>query len=675
MSVRRVRTFRVLLVLLVLANTSRALVDEVLDVIKLGKEVGEEVLNSWDVFGKPFNATGGVDLPVVRRREREILARLAVVSRSIEKLELGVQKVGAVALFLAKKGNKPTRLELRLHEMSDLLNRVSWSNRQMREYVGLQEELERSTLQDFAEWCVSHDPGALPGLLERVHALVVPPHKNLLGRGLLQLLIDDVKEEDSDVCDLQMSPHQLIYDMYNTIALTEIKGYAMMQFSWMLLRIYGRGNFTQEASLTRQRYSERTGQTASAARAALAMAKRDLYRCDPPVHTSGVTYAEVTRLLQGYVENEVDLNGDGTCKENCAFYTLTENHGCYKEQFCSKQDKCNGRIIDCQYVDSDMWVCPASYSSQRRYEWIEYENGRTLGRVGSCRLGTTKVDSWWRWLFWHCSYCMCLCDDATRSHRFFSLREATSDIANNKVVTGIRLVKHGKVFHIQIYQGKLVERGFVESSEEVVAQAFDPTQPGIIEGVDYHTLSYEKRAIDLDELDSPAGHVLTGARFRMIGAHLHFEIRSTPFNYTTGKLSPDRSQWISNDNTEGSYTPRSRLELHKPDIPTRAHTSLRIDSQHDQYIEFTHSDFDADAAQSTVPFVDIQPVVPSKALNTKGATLISGAGLYHRGARGSGGFIGAKLITYDYSRHVKAEPPPSEFVDEAETTEFVPIVN
>ncbi|KAJ8731651.1 hypothetical protein PYW07_004815 [Mythimna separata] len=193
MSVRRSRTFRALLLLLVLANTSRALVDEVIDVLKLGKEVGQEVLNSWDVFGKQFNATGGVELPVVRRREREILARLAVVSRSIEKLEFSVQNVGAVAQILAKKGNKPTRLELRLHEMSDLLNRVSWSNRQMREYVGLQEELERSTLQDFADWCVSHDPGALPGLLERVHALVVPPHKNLLGRGLLQLIMDDLQ--------------------------------------------------------------------------------------------------------------------------------------------------------------------------------------------------------------------------------------------------------------------------------------------------------------------------------------------------------------------------------------------------------------------------------------------------------------------------------------------------
>ena len=76
----------------------------------------------------------------------------------------------------------------------------------------------------------------------------------------------------------------------------------------------------------------------------------------------------------------------------------------------------------------------------------------------------------------------------------------------------MRLVKHGKVFHLQVYQGTLVERGFVESSEEIMAQAFDPAQAGVVEGEDYHTLTYERRAIDLDELDSPSGHVLTGAR-------------------------------------------------------------------------------------------------------------------------------------------------------------------
>ncbi|XP_038209829.1 uncharacterized protein LOC119830767 isoform X1 [Zerene cesonia] len=644
---------RVLLALITVTCT-HALIDEAVDVILLSKQIGEEVLNSWDVIGKPFNASGGVELPFIRRRERQVLERLSEITRAIRKLELQVDRSSVVATLLAKSVGKGARLELRLHEMADLLSRVDSANRMMRDYVKLQQELERRTLEDFADWCVSHDRGALPGLMERIHALIVPPYKHLFARGLMDLIVDDLEEKNPDVCDLQLSQHQLIYDMYNTIALTEIKGYAMMQFSWMLLRIYGKGNFTQEASLTRQRYSERTARTAAAARAALSMARRDLYRCDPPEHKEGETYAQVTRLLQGYIENEVDMNADNTCSENCAYYTLAANHGCFKDQFCAKQPACKGRIINCQYIDSDMWVCPANKSSTRRYEWIEYENGHTLGHAGSCRRGTTKVDSWWRWLFWHCSYCMCLCDESgPASDRYFSLWDATSDVNNNKVVTGIRLVKYGRVFHLQVSEGALGPRGAVAAAGWVPVTKFDVDDAGVRDGIDYHTLTYEKRAVDLDELDSPQGHVLTGVRFRMIGAHLHFEIRSTPFNYTTGRLSPARSQWISNDNTEGADTPRRRLALERADVPTRARAPLPQDSRHDQYVEFTHSDFDADAAQSTVPFVDIQPVEPSK-----GGALVSGAGLVHRGARGSGGFLAPKLFTYDFARHVRADPPP-----------------
>lgn len=43
-----------------------------------------------------------------------------------------------------------------------------------------------------------------------------------------------------------------------------------------------------------------------------------------------------------------------------------------------------------------MWVCPAAPTSTRRYEYIEYENGKTLGEKKQCNRGTTKVDSWWR---------------------------------------------------------------------------------------------------------------------------------------------------------------------------------------------------------------------------------------------------------------------------------------
>ncbi|XP_011558082.3 uncharacterized protein LOC105388803 isoform X2 [Plutella xylostella] len=658
-----------LVALLALLATTHAFIDDALDVIKLGKEIGEEVLMSWDVIGKPFNATGGVELPLVRRRERQVLARLAGVSRAIERLELALDKSDAVAMLMAQSGGRGARLELRLTDLADLLARVDGAEKQMRKYVQLQGQLERSTLEQFAAWCVSPDRGALPGLLERAHALLVPPHQHLLGRSLLQLVLDDLQEVHPDLCELQLSPHQLIHDMYNTVSLTEIKGYAMMQFSWMLLRIYGKGNFTQEASLTRQRYSERSTQTAAAARAALAMASRDLHRCDPPAHVEGQTYAEVTRLLQGYIENEVDMNPDGTCKENCAFYTLAENHGCFRDLYCQRQQKCEGRILECQYIDSDMWVCPAGRNSNRRYEWIEYENGRTLGHAGTCMRGSTKVDSWWRWLN-HCSYCMCLCEDpAAVSERFFSMREALANVTANKVVTGVRLVKLGRVFHLQVSQGSLGERGHVTPDGWVSVQAFDPEDMGVKDTVDYHTLTYEKRAIDLDQLDSPEGHILTGVRFRMHGPHLHFEIRSTPFNYTTGRLSADKSQWISNDNTDGAEIPRSKLHLYRPDIPTRTHTPLPVDSKHDQYIEFVNTDLEADAAQSTVPFIDIQPVQP-----LKGAAMLSGAGVIHRGARGSGGFIAVSLRTYDYTRHIKAEAPPKDFED-VETADFAPMVN
>lgn len=74
-----------------------------------------------------------------------------------------------------------------------------------------------------------------------------------------------------------------------------------------------------------------------------------LWRCDPNEHKEGKTYLEVTRLLQGYVENEVDLNRDGGCWENCPYYQLTESYGCFKELYCAKQPKCTGKLLFCTF--------------------------------------------------------------------------------------------------------------------------------------------------------------------------------------------------------------------------------------------------------------------------------------------------------------------------------------
>lgn len=244
-------------------------------------------------------------------------------------------------------------------------------------------------------------------------------------------LLNQVSTEE--MCQTMQSPQQFVYSLYTDIALTELKGYTMMEFSWMMLRVYGRGNFSQEAELMRRDYEKRTERTLKLLKEVMRRSDRILWRCDPPKHIPNVTYDEVTRLLQGYIENEVDLNTDETCRETCSYYQSTRSEGCFKELFCARQPRCSGRLYNCQYVDSDMWVCPSALSSTRRYEYIEYENGRVLGQRKACTRGTTKVDSWWRYLLWHCSYCFCLCDEQSlKSDRFFNLRESVSDVKQNK---------------------------------------------------------------------------------------------------------------------------------------------------------------------------------------------------------------------------------------------------
>lgn len=69
--------------------------------------------------------------------------------------------------------------------------------------------------------------------------------------------------------------------------------------------------------------------------------------------------------------------------------------------------------------------------SDRRYDSVKYENGIKYGNENTCP-NQSKVDSWWRYLFWHCSYCMCTCDDhSANSDRYFNLRDVTSNINRN----------------------------------------------------------------------------------------------------------------------------------------------------------------------------------------------------------------------------------------------------
>ncbi|XP_014242049.1 uncharacterized protein LOC106662462 [Cimex lectularius] len=605
-------------------DTARQFVLDKIDEIKTN--TGKE---AWQYMAKKKQGVDGQLLVEFREISKAIddVVKPVLLTRVVENLwafaaiELEENNINTFYSTFKKYQNKP----------DSLIYKDSWS--------------------DFAHSCLNNSPNkhSVQQSLEIIQDLI---YNEETLTNVFQLTMREANE-DYLRCEKDQSVQQILFNLYNHVQITQLKAYAMLQFSWMLLKAYDKGNFEMESELFKHKYLERMEQQANSIVYEMQQAPNEIKKCDPLIHKQDETYTELTRFLQGYIVNEVDLNKEKTCAEDCSFYKYTKQHSCFQDQFCAKQPICKGNIVGCNFVDSDMWICQAPDLSTRRYDWIEYENGRSLGQRSSCKRSVTKVDSWWRWLFWHCSYCFCFCDDPKdiRSHRFFNMREVTSDTTNNKVITGLRFVKKNKIIHLQIQQGTLLKNGAINVST-VAWRAVDDYKTdddGIKAGVDYHVLTWEQRAIDLDDLIAPEGYVLTGVRFRRIGGHLNLEIKVTKMDFKNGTLvnNGKKTMWIGNDNTDGAhYNPRRRLTMTNPDNPIKNSGVTLPDSVHDQFIEFTNSDLDLDAGQTVVPFIDMQVVTPEPPVP------LVGAGIYHKGKKYSGGFIAPKVFTMDYSSHI-----------------------
>ncbi|KAH8414603.1 hypothetical protein KR215_009923, partial [Drosophila sulfurigaster] len=440
-------------------------------------------------------------------------------------------------------------------------------------------------------------------------------------------------------------PQQLVYSLFMDIALTELKAYILIEYSFLIRRVSGQGNFTEEINKVLLNYKKVKEYAIDTLQSTMENADRDIWRCDPEKHILNVTYDEVTRLLQGYVENEVDLNNDESCSETCSDYNNTSTKGCFKQKFCSQQPQCSGHIYDCQLVDSDLSICQSNENSTRRYDYIEYEEGQKFGQGENCSRDVNSVESWHRWIFTKCSYCFCLCDEpGPKSDRYFSLRETLSDVMESKVVTGVRFVKKNRIFHLQIQQGQLLPRGAINESsvEWVPIDDFKITDPDVCDGVDYHSLSHQERGIDLDEILCKEEEVVTGLRFRVLNGRLSLITMFRDFDFESGEIfEPQKvnSHW-------SPYDDRQQLNLDNLDIPTRSTNSSQPMSKNNQFLEFVNSGIKQDVAQTTIPFIDIQDVVSNSPVP------LAGIGIYYKSSPGYGGFVAPKIISYDFSPHL-----------------------
>lgn len=116
------------------------------------------------------------------------------------------------------------------------------------------------------------------------------------------------------------------------------------------------------------------------------------------------------------------------------------------------------------------------------------------------------------------------------------------------MVTGVAITKRNRMIQFSIGESILMPYGKLNISipghEHNAGSAynryighpeFKMTDPAITNGVDYHTLTFEHRAINLDTIQAPPGKVVTGIRFHTTkNAMLTIQIRATDFNYRTG---------------------------------------------------------------------------------------------------------------------------------------------
>lgn len=94
------------------------------------------------------------------------------------------------------------------------------------------------------------------------------------------------------------------------------------------------------------------------------------------------------------------------------------------------------------------------------------------------------------------------------------------------------------------------------------------------------------------------------------------------------------------------YTCRSEIDINNSDLPTKSNAASEPDMSSNKYLKFTHSSIERDVAQTTLPFIDMQTVAPYPGVP------FSGVGIYFKGTKSFGGFIGASVFTYDFSNNI-----------------------
>lgn len=462
----------------------------------------------------------------------------------------------------------------------------------------------------------------------------------------------DFFKNKSEACTNMNQSQLAVYKLaekyfINTIAI-QLKAYVMLQLSYLTRATKDFLHFHKTARDQRVSFNYQYTTFTQQSENLMWNLSRVVWSCDN--FNSNESYTQLTNFVQGYVDNEINLNADGSCMPYCSDFKATKNYGCKAGTLCAanyldhNKTRCLGSVRDCDYFGPSFTYCSNEDDSDlnRRIDFVKLASGKLLGHIREPCDVNFEAKPFMTWMA-TCRYCFCYCDaPGPRSDRYFSLRDVTSNITENKVISGIRIVKKNRIIQLEAVERVLLPQLELDSSNDrVIANInFTVEDPETREHVDYFTMTYDNRTLNLDTIVAARDQLVTGVRFRVHSGAVHLEARFTYFDETTGKLDLETaSEWKMNSNNQ-----RIPLFAEHMDVPTRSTEQTRaIAADTGNSIKFVPTGWVRDMAQTTVPFIDSNLVEPPELVP------LSGVGLIYKFQVGHGGYVAPKLVTHDYA--------------------------
>ncbi|XP_057324694.1 uncharacterized protein LOC130667216 [Microplitis mediator] len=246
---------------------------------------------------------------------------------------------------------------------------------------------------------------------------------------------------------------------------------------------------------------------------------------------------------------------------------------------------------------------------------------------------------------------LCACDkqvDQDTSIRTISLREHYTNSADNRVVTGIRFIVKNNIVAIRIREGRLVNGTIDPQTVKWIDD--DGRHPEI--GPDTIKLSYDTRAFELDDIELPDEHLVTGVKFMVTyEKRISLAVRGSA-------MYNDKKNTFSSIHDEWYYTNLLNTRTRKPrtniDITYFKNPAELINEQLQQLSTpgSNYVDFSTSVHSSTDENVAIIPFIDSRELVTDPPIALGGLGIFYKSKPGYGGFIAFKYITAKYNIHI-----------------------